>query len=304
MIGCAFLAAGAERGEGAAADRGPPRRPFRRGSHRGGGPLWLLHLVSRPARRVSWCSTPTTGSAGRGDAFTQGIEGHHCSRPSRGRYSGCREPHLPRLGGPPAGRAHRLQRWRRPLQMPDRPHGPVPRRGHGLGGVGPPLAVRHRAGTMWAETFYQGKAPGRTSRLVERVAHPRPGPGETPTLIVSGERDGTVPRRPPSSTRTSSGAACRRSPWSFPAKATSSANLPTSGPRSAPSSPGWSTTCSASRGRSSERELRGSYRRAPPPSPEGPKSHRPPRNTPPAARPGTGPGAAAARARPRTSRSR
>ncbi len=134
------------------------------------------------------------GSGGRGDTFTQGIEGHRCSRPSEDVIRGVES--LIARGWADRGRVGLI--------------------GYSGGGglskclIGRTALFRAAAtgagvwddlslfgterGRMWAEAFYQGKAPWDDSALWWNES-PISGLGrvKTPTLIISGERDGTAP---------------------------------------------------------------------------------------------------------------
>ncbi|HBL29128.1 MAG TPA: hypothetical protein DD490_20040 [Acidobacteria bacterium] len=136
------------------------------------------------------------GSAGRGDAFTQGIEGHHCSRPSEDVIRGVES--LVARGQADRGRLGLM--------------------GYsGGGGLSKCLIGRTRMfravatgsgvwndiatftskrGALWTESFYPGSSPWTDFSLWWKES-PMSGLDqvETPTLILAGERDGDAPRQ-------------------------------------------------------------------------------------------------------------
>jgi dipeptidyl aminopeptidase/acylaminoacyl peptidase len=134
------------------------------------------------------------GSAGRGDEFAQGIEGHRCSRPSEDVIRGVES--LAARGWADRGRVGLI--------------------GYsGGGGLSKCLLGRtdlFRAvctgagvwddlslfgsvrGAMWAEAFYQSKSPWEDAELWWKESPLSAlGRAQAPTLIVSGERDGEAP---------------------------------------------------------------------------------------------------------------
>ena len=134
------------------------------------------------------------GSGGRGDDFTQGIEGHHCSRPSEDVVRGV-ESLIARgwadrgrvglIGYSGGGSLSKCLIGRTDLF-----------RAAATGsGVWDALTLFGTArGPMWAEAFYGGKAPWEDFDLWWReTPASRLGQVKTPTLIVSGERDGKAP---------------------------------------------------------------------------------------------------------------
>ncbi len=135
------------------------------------------------------------GGAGRGDAFAQGIEGRRCSRPSQDVILGVES--LVARGWADRNRL-----------------GLMGYSGGGglskclLGRTGMFRAVSTGAGVwndielfsstrgpMWSETFFQGTSPWKDFELWLRES-PVSGLEQirTPTLIISGERDGDAPR--------------------------------------------------------------------------------------------------------------
>lgn len=134
------------------------------------------------------------GSGGRGDAFTQGIEGRHCSRPSEDVIRGVESlvargwadrDRIGLSGYSGGGSLSKCLIGRTELFR-------VAVTG---AGVWDHLSLFGTArGPMWAEAFYGGKAPWED---FERWWSESPVSGlgrvRTPTLIVSGERDGTAP---------------------------------------------------------------------------------------------------------------
>lgn len=134
------------------------------------------------------------GSGGRGDAFTQGIEGHHCSRPSEDVIRGVESlvargwadrERVGLVGYSGGGSLSKCLIGRTDLF-----------RAAATGsGAWDHLSLFGTArGPMWAETFYGGKPPWED---FERWWNESPVSGlgrvKTPTLIVSGERDGLAP---------------------------------------------------------------------------------------------------------------
>ena len=135
------------------------------------------------------------GSAGRGDAFTQGIERRRCSRPSQDVISGVESliargwadrQRLGLMGYSGGGGLSKCLLGRTNLF-----------RAVSTGaGVWNDIALfTSIRGGMWAESFYPGTTPWTDFDLwwrespvsgLERI--------ETPTLLISGERDGDAPR--------------------------------------------------------------------------------------------------------------
>ncbi len=134
------------------------------------------------------------GSAGRGDGFTQGIEGHHCSVPSQDVIRGVESlvargwadrERVGLIGYSGGGSLSKCLLGRTDLF-------------HAVctgAGVWDHLSLFGTVrGGFWAEVFYGGKAPWEDFELwwnespVGALGRIR-----TPTLIVSGERDGTAP---------------------------------------------------------------------------------------------------------------
>ncbi len=136
------------------------------------------------------------GSAGRGDAFSQGIEGRRCSRPSQDVILGVESlvargwadrERLGLMGYSAGGGLSKCLLGRTNLF-----------RAVSTGaGVWDDLAVyASPRGPLWAEAFYKGTSPWTDRDLwlrespvgnVEKI--------KTPTLIVSGESDGDAPRQ-------------------------------------------------------------------------------------------------------------
>jgi dipeptidyl aminopeptidase/acylaminoacyl peptidase len=135
------------------------------------------------------------GSAGRGDAFSQGIEGRRCSRPSQDVILGVESlvargwadrARLGLMGYSAGGGLSKCLLGRTDLFR-------AVSTGSGVwNDLSTYSSVR---GAMWAESFYQSTSPWthfelwwRESPLsgLERI--------KTPTLIISGERDGEAPR--------------------------------------------------------------------------------------------------------------
>jgi dipeptidyl aminopeptidase/acylaminoacyl peptidase len=134
------------------------------------------------------------GSAGRGDEFARGIEGHRCSRPSQDVISGVESliargwadrNRIGLIGYSGGGGLSKCLIGRTGLF-----------RAAATGaGVWDDISLfGTERGGFWAEIFYRGKAPWEDPALwwnespiggLERVA--------TPTLIIAGERDGTAP---------------------------------------------------------------------------------------------------------------
>jgi dipeptidyl aminopeptidase/acylaminoacyl peptidase len=136
------------------------------------------------------------GSAGRGDAFAQGIEGSFCSRPSRDVILGVESliargwadrQRLGLMGYSGGGSLSKCLLGRTHLF-----------RAVSTGaGVWNPIALFSSIrGEMWAESFYQGTSPWTD---FERWWHESPVSRleqiKTPTLILAGERDGDAPRQ-------------------------------------------------------------------------------------------------------------
>jgi dipeptidyl aminopeptidase/acylaminoacyl peptidase len=134
------------------------------------------------------------GSGGRGDAFIQGIEGHHCSRPSEDVIRGTESliargwadrERVGLIGYSGGGSLSKCLIGRTTLF-----------RAAATGsGAWDHLSLFGTArGPMWAEAFYGGKAPWED---FERWWSESPVSGlgrvRTPTLILSGERDGLAP---------------------------------------------------------------------------------------------------------------
>jgi len=134
------------------------------------------------------------GSGGRGDEFTRGIEGHHCSRPSQDVIQGVESlvargwadrQRVGLIGYSGGGSLSKCLIGRTTLF-----------RAAATGsGAWDHLSLFGTArGPMWAEAFYGGKAPWED---FERWWDESPVSGlgrvRTPTLIVTGERDGGAP---------------------------------------------------------------------------------------------------------------
>ncbi len=134
------------------------------------------------------------GSAGRGDAFAQGIEGHHCSRPSQDVVQGVESliargwadrARVGLIGYSGGGSLSKCLIGRTDLF-----------RAAATGsGVWDHLFLFGTVrGQMWAESFYEGKTPWEDFELWWSES-PASGLGrvKTPTLMISGERDGMAP---------------------------------------------------------------------------------------------------------------
>jgi dipeptidyl aminopeptidase/acylaminoacyl peptidase len=134
------------------------------------------------------------GGAGRGDAFVQGIEGRRCSRPSQDVILGVESlvargwadrERLGLIGYSGGGGLSKCLLGRTRLF-----------RAVSTGaGVWNDIALFSTPrGKMWSEVFFTGKAPWEDFELWRRES---PVSGlekiETPTLILSGERDGEAP---------------------------------------------------------------------------------------------------------------
>lgn len=135
------------------------------------------------------------GSAGRGDAFSEGINGRRCSRPSQDVILGVESlvargwadrQRLGLIGYSGGGGLSKCLLGRTDLF-----------RAVSTGaGVWNDIALySSRRALMWAESFYQSTSPWTDFELWWRES---PASGleriKTPTLIISGERDGDAPR--------------------------------------------------------------------------------------------------------------
>ncbi len=174
-----------------------------------GGPFSVARTEA-VSLQVSFLSFPTVlaargylvlnpnyrGSAGRGDAFAQGIEGRRCSRPSQGVILGVESliargwadrQRLGLMGYSGGGGLSKCLLGRTDLF-----------RAVSTGsGVWNDIATfTSTRGGMWAESFYPGTTPWTDFDLWWRES---PASGldriKTPTLLVSGERDGDAPRQ-------------------------------------------------------------------------------------------------------------
>ncbi len=136
------------------------------------------------------------GSAGRGDAFSQGIEGRRCSRPSEDVIRGVESlvargwadrERLGLMGYSGGGGLSKCLLGRTGLFRAV---------STGAGVWDDLAAFASPRGPFWAEAFYQGKSPWTDFDLYRRES---PAGNvekiKTPTLIVSGERDGDSPRQ-------------------------------------------------------------------------------------------------------------
>ncbi|HEY7213425.1 MAG TPA: prolyl oligopeptidase family serine peptidase [Thermoanaerobaculia bacterium] len=136
------------------------------------------------------------GSAGRGDAFSQGIEGRRCSRPSQDVILGVESlvargwadrERLGLMGYSGGGGLSKCLLGRTDLFRAV---------STGAGVWDDLAAFASPRGPFWAEAFYQGKSPWTDFDLYRRES---PVGNEekikTPTLIISGERDGDSPRQ-------------------------------------------------------------------------------------------------------------
>jgi dipeptidyl aminopeptidase/acylaminoacyl peptidase len=134
------------------------------------------------------------GSAGRGDEFARGIEGHHCSRPSEDVIRGvesliargfARRGQIGLIGYSGGGGLSKCLIGRSSL---------FGAAATGAGVWDDLSLFGTERGVFWAEVFYNGKPPWEDSLLWWREsAIGGLGQATTPTLIVAGERDGTAP---------------------------------------------------------------------------------------------------------------
>jgi dipeptidyl aminopeptidase/acylaminoacyl peptidase len=134
------------------------------------------------------------GSGGRGDAFTQGIEGHRCSRPAEDVIRGVESlvargwadrGRIGLIGYSGGGGLSKCLIGRTDLF-----------RAAATGaGVWDDLSLfGTERGRMWAEAFYQGKPPWEDPALWwDESPAGALGRVKTPTLIISGGRDDTAP---------------------------------------------------------------------------------------------------------------
>jgi dipeptidyl aminopeptidase/acylaminoacyl peptidase len=155
--------------------------------------LYFPHVLA--ARGFLVLNPNSRGSAGRGDAFSEGINGRRCSRPSQDVVLGVESlvargwadrQRLGVMGYSAGGGLSKCLLSRTDLF-----------RAVSTGaGVWNDLALYgSRRGPMWAESFYRSTSPWTDFELwhresaasgLERI--------KTPTLIISGERDGDAPR--------------------------------------------------------------------------------------------------------------
>lgn len=136
------------------------------------------------------------GSAGRGDAFAQGIQGSFCSRPSRDVILGVESlvargwadrQRLGLMGYSGGGSLSKCLLGRTSLFRA------VSTGAGAWNGIAMFGSIR---GELWSETFFQGTTPWTD---FDRWWRESPSSGldriQTPTLIIAGERDGDAPRQ-------------------------------------------------------------------------------------------------------------
>jgi len=136
------------------------------------------------------------GSAGRGDAFAQGIEGSFCSRPSQDVILGVESliargwadrQRLGLMGYSGGGSLSKCLLGRTDLFRAA---------STGSGAWNNLWVFSSIRGEMWSESFFRGTTPWTDFELWWRES---PASGleriRTPTLIISGERDGDAPRQ-------------------------------------------------------------------------------------------------------------
>lgn len=136
------------------------------------------------------------GSAGRGDAFSQGIEGRRCSRPSEDVIRGVESlvargwadrERLGLMGYSGGGGLSKCLLGRTSLFRAV---------STGAGVWDDLAAFASPRGPFWAQVFYQGTSPWTDFDLYRRES---PAGNvekiKTPTLLISGERDGDSPRQ-------------------------------------------------------------------------------------------------------------
>jgi dipeptidyl aminopeptidase/acylaminoacyl peptidase len=157
-------------------------------------PLYFPNVLA--ARGFLVLNPNSRGSAGRGDAFSEGVNGRRCSRPSQDVILGVESlvargwadrQRLGVMGYSAGGGLSKCLLGRTDLF-----------RAVSTGaGVWNDLALYgSRRGQMWAESFYRSTSPWTDFELWHSES-PVSGLAriKTPTLIVSGERDGDAPRQ-------------------------------------------------------------------------------------------------------------